>query len=403
MSIARWKTPQDLKDWLAKRFGRDVAGHLRQPEMVPVLVGDSYQIAAPGLTAGLVADRFHDIRAWAREWQALAKSESDIDVTFAEWPTRQFGRVHTPKTVQTRSIDAAARLLGRTRDLTRARTRYVALSSIDRRFDVLADRWPDIIAMPDGDFETLTRFLSEAAALDLGGMRLREVPCAGMHTKFLERHRKLVSPVLAALSVTPNASAQSWPGRLGFVEDDTRLLTIRDLDGGLLAYAELALAPSLLCEASPVRLIDGHRLGGVVIVENQATFHSLPPLPGVIALFGQGAAVQTLSAAGWLRTVPILYLGDLDHAGYRIIARLRRHGLAHIETALMDLETAEAHERYWVTDTSTAGAERDYAGLQRHESAAQVHLARGPWRLEQERISFDVLAERLLHWRHRSA
>ena len=258
--------------------------------------------------------------------------------------------------------------------------------------------------MSRGDFAVLCRFVTQATTLDLTRMRLREVPCAGMHTKFLAGNRTVLKPILAALNVPPNPSAQTWAGRLGFVEDDNRMFELRDLDGGLLPYPHVALPAGQLTGQTPVRSAGRQEIPrrrdliGVVIVENQATFQALPGMPGIVAIFGQGFTVRTLGAAAWLAAQPLLYLEDLDHAGFQIVAGLRRDGLTHLQTALMDETTAQANRAYWDIDESTPGTSRAYAGLTDRELAAQQLMAAGPWRLEQERIPFDMLVDELAHW-----
>jgi hypothetical protein len=390
--MTRWKTPEDLRRRLTDRFEQLVAADLRAPG-API---DAFAITTPGLVADVIARRFADVRAWADEWLRFAAAESELDLTLSDRQDRRFGAVHIPKTAQVRSIDAAARLLRRTKELAVARCRHAALTQKDARLD-MAGCWPAIVAMSDDDFDLLRQLAGEVATLDLSRLRLREVSVAGMHTKFLEDHRAVLKPLLAAMNVRARADARTWPGRLGFLEDDTAMIELRDLSGDLLPYPHLAAPSGRLTEASPTSAVHGH-LRRVVIVENKATFMALPPAPGAVAIFGQGGAVRALSAAKWLRDQPLLYLGDLDHAGYHMVAGLRRDGLAHLETALMDVATAEAYRRYWVADTSTAGTVQAYEGLTEAERAAWRLMAEGPWRLEQERIPFDVLRATLARW-----
>jgi hypothetical protein len=392
--VDRWKTPDDLTRWLSKRFDRLVAVDLEDPSASI----DAFQITTPDLSAGAVAEHFATIRAWTAVWQDAAASEADLEVEFADWETRNFGRVRIPRLAQVMSVEGAARLLRRTNDLISARKRHAELSAVDNRFSRMASHWPALVRMTGTDFGVLCRFLQEVARLGLHRMRLREVPCAGMHTKFLEHHRALLGPIMAALDIPANPDGRSWVGRLGFVEDDTRLFELRDLDGGLLPYPHFAL-PAEQLVACPVSATDAPALYGVVIVENQATFRALPGIPGVVAIFGRGDAVRSLGSASWLTQRPLLYSGDLDYAGFQMVAALRRDGLANLETALMDAETAMAFRVYWVDDTSRPGTAQAYDGLTDVEADAQRLMGEGPWRLEQERIPFDIWVERLKQWR----
>ena len=388
--IRRWKTPDDLRRRLAAQFERLVAADLRAPGG-PI---DPFPITTPGLSAAVIAARFAEVRAWADRWLDAAAGEPGLDLTTAERQDRNFGRVRIAKVAQVRSVDAVARLVRRVKDLSAARRRHRALTATDARLAGLADCWPAIVALSDDDFDLVLRFVAEVAVLDLSRLRLREVSVAGMHTKFLEDHRAVLRRILAALGVPARPDARTWPGKLGFVEDDTTMVELRDLDGRLLPYPHLSLPLGQLMRATPLAAA-----GGIVIVENKATFLALPAAARVLAIFGQSSAVRPLGMARWLGGRPLLYLGDLDQAGFQMVAGLRRDGLVDLKTALMDVATAEAHRHYWVADTSPSGTERAYEGLTEAEHAAARLMAGGPWRLEQERIPFDLLVDAFERWR----
>lgn len=393
--MLRWKTPESLRTHLADRFEQLVAADLRTPGAT---IG-AYSIATPGLTADVIARRFADVRAWTDKWLKFAAAVSECDLTLSDRRDRRFGAIHIPKTLEMRSIEAVARLLRRAGELAVARQRHAALTQIDARLIDLAAYWPTIIAVSVDDFDVLRRLVGEVANLNLSALRLREVSVAGMHTKFLEDHRAILKPLLTAMNKPARPNARTWAGRLGFFEDDTAMIELRDLGDDLLPYPHLAVPFTRLTERAPTAAGRG-QLRSVVIVENKATFMALPPAPGVLAIFGQGDAVRALSAARWLRNQPLLYMGDLDHAGYQIVARLRRDGLGHLETALMDVATAEAYRRYWVVDTSMSGPDRAYDGLTETEHASARLMAEGPWRLEQERVPFAILAAEFTRWLH---
>ncbi len=392
-AIARWKSPDDFRNWLSRRFNSLVAAELRDPNAVI----DPFHITTPELSAGAVSENFAAVRAWASTWTDLAASEAALELGYTDWETRNFGRVRLPRTARVSSIEGVARLLGRTRDVRAARERARSLSRADARLSRLAEQWPALIAMEPEEFAILCRFLSQIGASGMLRMRLREVPCAGMHTKFLEQNRALLVPAMAALEMSGDPEARSWAGKLGFIEDDTRQFEVRDLDGGLLPYPHLAFPVTQLMTC-PVTETNRSALRGVVIVENQATFRALPATLGALAIFGRGDAVRLLGKAPWLTDCPLLYAGDLDHAGFLMVAGLRRDGLRQLETALMDSATALAFKDYWVSDMSRPGPEHAYSGLTNEERSAQQLMAAGPWRLEQERIPFDVWVEHLRTW-----
>jgi hypothetical protein len=392
--VARWKAPDDLKRWLSQRFNRLLAADLRTPGATI----EPFQITTPGLSAAAIAQHFASVRAWVDAWSEMTARQVDFEITWTDWETRNFGRVRIPRIMRVLSLDGAARLLGRIEDAAKARQRFESIRAVDARLAGIADQWPAFIAMSAQDFAVLCRFLAQIATKGIPETRLREVPCAGMHSKFLENQRSLLVPAMAALEIPANRDAKTWAGKLGFLEDETCQFELRDLDGGLLPYPHLALPVTELTHR-PIGVSAAATLRGIVIVENQATFRALPSMSGVLAIFGRGDAVRTLGAATWLRRRPLLYAGDLDHAGFLMVAGLRRDGLQGLETAFMDAQTALALKDYWVDDSSRPGSQRAYEGLTVLERAAQQLMAAGPWRLEQERIPFDLWMDRLERWR----
>jgi hypothetical protein len=392
--ITRWKSPNDLERWMAKHFDRWVSATLHGGGAFPEI----FAITTPGLTAAYLAEKFSAVHEWALAWQQAADRAGGVALECEDWTTRNFGRVRIPRSVGVETIEDVARLLQRSAELSAARERFECLLALDPRLVLLADYWPAVVALADTDFDILCRFIRRVSLTQPAAMRVREVACSGMHTKFLEQNRALLAPILTALGIPGNAEAKGWAGKLGFVDDETALFEVRDLDGALLPYPHFALPASLLI-TSPLRGSISSRLIGVVIVENAATFRALPPVSGVIAIFGRGDAVRILAAAAWLTDQPLLYAGDLDHAGFQMVAALRRGGLSHLETAFMDAETATRLRSYWVADSSRPGSPNSYVGLTDEERETQGLMAEGPWRLEQERIAFDLWVKRLRAWR----
>jgi hypothetical protein len=315
--VSRWKLPDDFKRWLALRFDRLVAAELREPGTVV----DAFPITTPELNPGAIAKHFAAVRAWASAWTELDSTQPDLEITWSDWDTRNFGRIRIPRAVRALSADGAARSIGRLRDLTAARHRFHSILAADTRLSGIAHQWPRFTAMAESDFRVLCRFFSQTAAQGIARVRLRELPCAGMHTKFLEQHRALLVPAVAALNIPPNPDAKTWAGKLGFIEDETQQFELRDRDGHLLPYSHFSL-PIEQLGTNPVGQSASSTLSGVVVVENQATFRSLPTTAGVLAIFGRGNAVRTLGRASWLKTRPLLYAGDLDHAGFLMVAAL---------------------------------------------------------------------------------
>lgn len=208
--ISRWKSPTDFERWLVRHINRWISGELRTPGTNP----EAFAISTPGLTATYVAKNFPAVRAWGLLWQQLADNGTDVSIDYEDWTTRNFGRVRLPRSARVTSVDGVARLLKRSADLSSARRRCEMLIGLDTRLSRLVDHWPAIVAMPEADFDILCRFAMLIPRSPVALMRLREVACEGMHTKFLEQNRGLVGPIMAALGIAGKATELGRKSRL---------------------------------------------------------------------------------------------------------------------------------------------------------------------------------------------
>lgn len=136
----------------------------------------------------------------------------------------------------------------------------------------------------------------------------------------------------------------------------------------------------------------------MIVTENLVNFLSLPDRPRTLALFGGGYGFSSLRDASWLGDRRVLYWGDLDTHGFRILDQLRAMH-PQVGSLLMDEETLLAHRDSWGTEptpsravlTRLTTAEASlYRALQENAYGSSV-------RLEQELIRWDWAMIRLLN------
>ncbi|XAS68112.1 DUF2220 domain-containing protein [Micrococcaceae bacterium Sec5.7] len=138
-------------------------------------------------------------------------------------------------------------------------------------------------------------------------------------------------------------------------------------------------------------------LPAVIVTENLVNFLSLPQRPRTLAIFGGGYGFLALRDAAWLRECEVLYWGDLDTHGFRILDQLRAVH-PHVNSVLMDEATLLAHRDAWGSEPSPSQAM--LTRLTDEEAAVYTSLGNdgyGPAvHLEQELIRWDWALERLL-------
>jgi hypothetical protein len=241
-------------------------------------------------------------------------------------------------------------------------------------------------------WDRLLRTVGWIEANQRSGMYLRQVDVPGVDTKFIEAHRAVLAELLD-LVLDPGrvcAEAGSFEERYGFARKPgyVRFRAGSWPRPGLgpgfgpglgLGFSEMTVRALEFMAAPP-----GVRR--VFVVENEVTYLAFPVPSDALVIFGGGYAVSVLAPLAWLRSVEVVYWGDIDTHGFVILSRLREL-FPHVESMLMDSATLLAHRSQWVTEPVLA---RDEADRLTPDEVA-VYRELGGVRLEQERISFAVL------------
>jgi hypothetical protein len=217
---------------------------------------------------------------------------------------------------------------------------------------------------------------------------LREIPVEGVHTKFIERPeiervlRRWLDIILPAWAIRSDA------GRFEeryYLQYDDQLIRMRFLDPAVLQQLSYTGSDVTI----PLHSFAGLDIQEirVIIVENKISFLALPSLPNTVAIWGSGNAVTLLKHAPWIHKSQIVYWGDLDSNGFRILSNLRKalQGI-HVPSMLMDVATLERFESLL---TRGNGCFFDVPlSLTEDEKAAFLRCRDENIRLEQERIPF---------------
>ncbi|PZU47022.1 MAG: hypothetical protein DI566_06850 [Microbacterium sp.] len=333
--------------------------------------------------AATIEDRYDDIidlidqwRTWA-SLRGAAVVESNIRVDGATYPV--ISHISVP------SLDVAADVAGeswQTR-LLRARA-YAAI--VDARFPhrraVLAKTVAAVADWSLLDVELLAQAASWFGENPDSRLSPRQVPLAGFHTKWLESRRSVVARLagLDDLGLLP-----AHPSRIHFTYLDPRHLQA----GG--RRHESATVGDTFTPAYPTEL--------VIICENKDTAIHFPELAGAIAVEGAGSGATAFASFSWLRDAPlVVYWGDMDVDGLRILSQFRTAGIA-ARSLFMDVPAYERWEEYGTNtdkrgDSISADERPAPENLEEHERAL-YELLNNPVttryrRVEQERIPLQT-------------
>lgn len=369
---ARKRVDRDLRDWAA--FGGADAEFT-----VPL---------NPPTERTVLADTGAAI-AWSREWR---------DVDGVEWATRQWpsvGAQRVPERVVLRGAEAIAAFAGR----TEARAWRVLDDRASRLREAFLDRAVDeaqgaalslalaaairthgrtILGLDEADFIRLVDVVLWFAAHPASGWRIRQLPIRGIDTKWLARHRAVVTGLHFVVTERTSLGLTASPN----------LVRVRILDP--------RMRPGGLCDISaPAEELAGLGIQpeNVFVFENLESVLAMPDLPDAVVIHGAGYGVDDrLRNIPWALNGRVRYWGDLDSHGFAILNQLRSL-CPDAQSVLMDEATLLAFRDLWVPEPDPA---MGTFGLltDAEQSTLDRVRAEGNVRMEQERITWRyALAE----------
>jgi len=350
------------------------------------------------------------VRSWIsvwNKWQSNAVNGNTLIWIERRW--RTLGMQSVPEKLIIASAKDAAVWIGEDARWSRATERFkmlvqhwsavgseAASALIDvlpRHFNVLAD-------YNDGDFNSLCEILSWICVNPKSNLYIRQIPVAGIDSKWLESRKGLVAELIAAMKCGVSDSdisiEQGIPSRDFYkicgLKPLPQIIRMRVLDpklrkmfgglGDISAPLEEVAGFNFAMPASPFI---------VFIVENVQTALAFGDLENSIVLFGLGYGVEVLGKLPWLGQSRCIYWGDIDTHGFAILSRARSY-LQKLDSILMDEAALLSHKQLWVTEKDqatsvklpnlTADEQKLYQALKSSAFGQSV-------RLEQERIRWD--------------
>ncbi|WP_108813196.1 Wadjet anti-phage system protein JetD domain-containing protein, partial [Xanthomonas fragariae] len=331
--------------------------------------------------------RFDAFGHWLQSWNRT-ELPGRVDYREVAWP--QLGPQRLPQAWVLDDAAQAAAALGEAERWQRASQRGAALHArwpqaaalaarLRRQFDLLAD-WPE------ADFSRLVAVVDWLHRHRDSGLFLRQLPIAGIDSKWIESRRGVVADWLAGLRGIAGPRSFASLSGLRAAPDRVRL---RLLDPALRQHVG-----GLEDITAPIAQIAALHLPArrVLIVENHETGLACEALPGTVVLMARGYAIEYVRSIDWLRALPLYYWGDIDTHGLAILHRLRTYAPPTV-AVLMDQATLEATPRSLWGHECEQHPEQRLDALNDEEQCLYAGLRSGRFgpspRLEQERIAWD--------------
>jgi hypothetical protein len=367
--------PEGIRARLRTRYRNQRADWLRDKGNWPLKL----PLGVPSEAAALAS--LHAVQAWVSAWQAW---HGPGQLRWADRQWTRLGRQRLPERLLLRDAAEVAEWIGEGDAWARARCRYRRLvEAFPELTEVLPAHFEWLVTAADVEFDRLRRVLGWLVAHPDSGLYARQLPIAGLDSKWVGANQARLNQLLQVLTgrsgdLLTVAGLRREPIRLRLrlLDPDLRRLVggLGDITAPVEEIAGLPVAPQV-----------------VFVVENLRTGLAFQDLPGTAVFMGQGYAVDVFGQISWLSERPCHYWGDLDTHGFAILDRLRAYR-PEARSLLMDEQTLLAHEALWVTEQRSAEA-TDLVRLDPDERAVYDGLRSGRWgqrvRLEQERIAWD--------------
>ncbi|NWC94166.1 MULTISPECIES: DUF3322 domain-containing protein [unclassified Pseudomonas] len=336
----KWTSAADLTQQVLRLWQR---GDLLRP-LVTEEAWEPRRLILKGPDTAQMSAYFDSVRAWVAQLITI----DGIRIQWREVNHRVVGAQRLPASIWVDSLEDAIALIGKEGEAMR----FKALLELTRQRQPLLVDW-----MGSQPLQAIELEWQWAALLDVvtwmtqhprPGIYLRQVDIPGIHSKFIERHKAVLSElfdqVLPELAIGPqHKGATRFSARYGFLDKPVGI-RLRVLDPSLTLLPGPMLPDITLDAASFAQLNIAVRQ--VFVTENETNFLAFPLVPDSIVVFGKGYGWDALGQANWLSNCTIYYWGDIDTHGFAILDQLRRR-FGHVESLLMDRGTLDAHAQYW--------------------------------------------------------
>jgi len=376
------KLPDDVRQLLLCRFQN------KRREWLMAIDSESrwpLEILLGAPTEQAALRHIEGVRTWVRTWQHWQGAGA---LSWCERRWQALGVQRLPDKLILQNPEEVAHWIGESARFERARSRYQILTSrwptlalhLPRHFDVLAD-------YDEADFRRLGEILGWIDANPHSGLYPRQLPIAGIDSKWIEGRKGLLTDLVAALQ-EDRATELNFYQRCG-LKAPPPLVRMRVLDQAL--RTRIGGMSDISAPVEDLANLD-FPVAHVFIVENLQTGLAMSDLPDTVVFMGMGYHVEALTRLPWIARALCLYWGDLDTHGFAILQRARAY-LPGLQSVLMDQDTLLSHKALWVSEKTqhpatelpllTASEQQVYRGIKQQQWGQNI-------RLEQERIDWGI-------------
>ncbi len=276
--------------------------------------------------------------AEAREWIAALRKLVEIRLDWRETRHAVLGRNAVPVAAWLDTPQAAARRAGEAPAFARFEALHALTMQRAPRLATWVARKPlEVLAVAD-DWGRLIDVAEWLLVPRETPIYLRQIDVPGVHTKFIEQHRAMLTGMLESLrrpaddtsaaqaSRARGSSARAFASANG-LRVPPEQVRFRLLDDAMELLPGIRAGDVTLEAETFARLRLGVDTG--FVTENLVNFLAFPPSVRALAVFGSGYGFAALAQARWLQGVELVYWGDLDTTALRFSISFARTSPLH--------------------------------------------------------------------------
>ena len=325
-----------------------------------------------------------DVQTWIAAWRNWKGYGT---LTWVERNWRNLGTQTVPEKLAINKTEDAVFWIGKTDEWSCAIERYETLI---KKWPVLTDtltKYYSFLAnCNETDYVCLVEMLQWINANPNSNLYPRQIPVAGINSKWLELNKKIVGELIAAIKGTDETDFYK---ACSLKQPPPKLIRLRILDQQLRDKTGGLCDISFPLEEAANLII---RPSTVFIVENLQTGLAFGDLPDSVVIMGLGYSVDVLEKLQWLKNARCFYWGDIDTHGFAILNRARKY-LPALQSILMDEATLLNHRKLCVEEEKqhpcselpllTLNEQKVFNSLKNNLLGQNI-------RLEQERIGWET-------------
>lgn len=317
---------------------------------------------------------YNDIRSLSKEVKGYGYS--------IEWKTvknKMLGTQDFPCKIKFETAEDFERFLQKTKEVADFRKNVALINGKFAELQHWIEKFPQKVINNSEDWNDILKVLDYFSKNHQPQLYIRELPIE-VHTKFIERNKALIGELLdIVIKEYINTNEKEFEKRYNLHYDEPTV-RMRLLDRTLakkLFYGldDITIPVSLFLKLQiPI--------SKVYIVENKVNFLTFPLIPNSIVIWGKGYGVASIKDSELLKSIDLIYWGDLDAQGFEILSQFRSY-FAHVKSLLMDKAT---FDNYFEKECGTPSKISVKLNLTTEEEELYQYIKVNNYRLEQEKI-----------------